>query len=142
MLQTAETSAENQIQEEPAYFRDLNLDQIIDDITAGMQEYNLKPFFFTPLHSEDAIRYRQEIMRDLEGEILFKKIKTFAKCIYELAARMQQICERLAQPESYTYKIIRSPADGLAYAIHIVQKYGLTYDCLKERIRHESISDV
>lgn len=102
LFQATETSQEKQIQEEPAYFRDLNLDQIIDSITAGMQEYNLKPFFFTPLNSEDAIRYRQEIMRDLEGEILFKRIQAFARCIYEIATRMQHICEHLAQPESYT----------------------------------------
>lgn len=29
----------------PAYFSDTNLDQIIALVTAGKEEYNLKPFF-------------------------------------------------------------------------------------------------
>ena len=65
--------------EQPAFFVDLNLDQVIDAITASKQDYNLKPFFYTPLRDADAIQYRHEIMRELENESLLEHIKSFAK---------------------------------------------------------------
>jgi len=85
--------------EAPVFFVDLNLDQIIDAITAGRQEYHLKPFFYTSLHDIDAIKYRHEIMRDLENSILFDHIQSFAQ-------KMRAMREHLTQADKlhYTYQ--------------------------------------
>lgn len=75
--------AEDRIPEEapaePAFFPDLNLDQVVEAVTAGKQEYDLKPFFYATLHDADAIHYRQEVMQDLEEETLLGDITAFAE---------------------------------------------------------------
>jgi len=65
--------------QEPDFFPDLNLDQVLQSITAGRQEYDLRPFFCTSLHSVEAIAYRHEVLRDLDGKALFGQLESFAQ---------------------------------------------------------------
>ncbi len=81
----------------PAFFTDLNLDQIINTVTAGRQEYNLEPFFYTPLNDIDSIQYRHEIMLDLENKALFEYIKSFTQ-------KMRTMREHLVQADKLHYK--------------------------------------
>jgi len=92
-----EDSRNRETREAPACFADLNLDQIVDAITAGKQEYNLKPFFHTPLKDVDAIKYRHEIMQDLENDSLFENIKAFADTLRTMR-------QHLALVDKLTYK--------------------------------------
>ena len=81
----------------PPCFVDLRLDQIVDAITASKEEYNLKPFFYTPLNDIDAVKYRQEVFQDLENRKLFEHIELFAQ-------RMRAMREYLAQANKLHYK--------------------------------------
>jgi hypothetical protein len=80
--------------EEPNFFPDLNLDQVIDSMTGGRQEYNLKPFFHTPLRDIDDILYRHEVMQDLENGNLLENIKSFASKMI-LARRYLALVKKL-----------------------------------------------
>jgi DNA mismatch repair protein MutS len=111
--------------QEPLFFRDLNLDQIIDAVTASKEEYNLKPFFYTSLHEIDAITYRHEVSQDLENTILFKYITSFAQ-------KMRAMRVHLAQADKLSYKyqkqrwfldavgIYRDAVNGLVADISLV----------------------
>jgi DNA mismatch repair protein MutS len=81
----------------PEFFRDLNLYQIVDAITAGRDEYNLKPFFYARLTGLAAIAYRHEIMVDLEHDALFQSIKAFS-------FRMHSMRVHLTAAEKSYYK--------------------------------------
>ncbi|MBN1933589.1 MAG: DNA mismatch repair protein MutS, partial [Anaerolineae bacterium] len=79
LYENTQTGSAVEAAQEPASFADLNLDQVINAITAGRQEYNLKPFFYAPLHDAGTIGYRQQVMQDLEDESLLDHIKSFAQ---------------------------------------------------------------
>ena len=64
--------------ESTEFFTDLNLDQIVASITAGREEYNLTPFFYTPLRRVETINYRHDILRDLENPAILGHIRSFA----------------------------------------------------------------
>ena len=121
-------SAQKEAPEAPNFFGDLNLDQIVASITAGKEEYNLKPFFHTPLPDVDAIQYRHEVLRDLEQETLFAQIKTFER-------NLRHMREHLAQAEKLYY-----PGQKKAWFLDAIKIYcdtvkGLVRDLAEDDLR-------
>jgi hypothetical protein len=55
--------------EEPAFFSDLNLDQVVEAVVGGRVEYELKSFFYALLRDVDAVEYRHEVFREFETGI-------------------------------------------------------------------------
>ena len=83
-----EADEQRESREAPQFFPDLNLDQIVDTITSGRNEYALKPFFYLPLSNVETIRYRQDICRDLENPDLLRLIRSFAEDMRNMRAHL------------------------------------------------------
>ena len=83
--------------EPPEFFADLNCDQIVDAITVGRDEYDLKPFFYACLQRVDAIQYRHEVMQDLESPSLYQRVNFFA-------AKMREARDHLVRVQKLYYK--------------------------------------
>lgn len=73
----APNSGPSLLREPPDYFRDLHLDAIVDEILAGREASTLRPFFLTPAQDSGTIRYRQQVMRDLENPQLNEAVSRF-----------------------------------------------------------------
>jgi DNA mismatch repair protein MutS len=65
----------------PDFFVDLNLDQVVNAVIYGKEEYELAPHFYTPLHEKDEILYRQQVMKDLQKNSLFAAVQKFAESL-------------------------------------------------------------
>ena len=74
-------------------------------------------------------------------KLLTKVMQLDALCVYvtfvdELASLGEQVVSMMStivpeNPAERTYKVVRKPADGLAYALAIAEKHGLTYERLR-----------
>jgi DNA mismatch repair protein MutS len=83
--------------EEPDFFVDLNLGQVLASLLAGREQYELKPFFYTPLHDVAAVRHRHEVLRDLEQPDVLESITRFASAMGRTRAHVAQV-EKLHHP--------------------------------------------
>jgi DNA mismatch repair protein MutS len=77
--------------EEPDFFADLNLDQVLESMTAGRGQYELEPLFWTPLHEADAVRYRHEVLRDLEKREVLESVNRFAETMRRMRQHLEQV---------------------------------------------------
>ena len=86
------------IAKEPDHFKDLNLDQVVNEITSRKEEYQLKAFFYSPLHDINTIEYRHEVFRDLENPALLGIVLAFSR-------KMRDMREHLTQIDKLSYQL-------------------------------------
>jgi len=82
--------------------------------------------------------------RFLGTKLLTRVMRLDALCVYitfvdELASLGEQVVSMMStivagNPAERTYKVVRKPADGLAFALALAEKYDLTYPRLRARL--------
>jgi len=87
----------------PDSFTDLHLDQVVDKMTEGKEQYNLKPFFYAYLQDSAAIVYRQQVMRELELRDVMSAINEFAWSMQRMRRMLKEAkdCQYLYQQERF-----------------------------------------
>ncbi len=92
---------------------------------------------FSSATLEDALSLAEQLMTRI---VCLGAIAVYVTFMDEIASLGPETVSMMStvqkdDPAERTYKILRQEADGLAYAIHIAEKYGLTYESLSRRLR-------
>lgn len=111
------------IETRPDYFGDLNIDQIVDGIVAGRDEYDLRPLLNAPLRRPDAIRYRNEVFHDCRQPAIASSLLRFAE-------QMRTVRQKLVQAKKLSEKRQRQ-----AWLLDAVELYCLACTALREALR-------
>lgn len=97
LFHDCELPADLQQRQVPEFFSDLNIDQIVDSITTGRDEYNLRPYFYVTLNCVETVKHRQDVFQGFANPALLDGVRSFA-------ASMRAMRAHLATREKSYYK--------------------------------------
>ncbi len=82
---------------EPDFFGDLRLDQVVNALIRGRDEYRLAALLYHPLRSVETVNYRHQVMRDLEREPVRAAVDAFATGMGRMRTHLH-LAEHLRHP--------------------------------------------
>ena len=79
----------------PGFSFDVGLDRVVEGMLAGLDRYRLEPVAYRRLSSPEAVRFRQDVFRDVEESALAERLRVFGDRMtavrrdLDLAARLR-----------------------------------------------------
>jgi DNA mismatch repair ATPase MutS len=73
----------------PDFFADLNLELIVNAVTARREEYNLKPLFYTPVTDAATVKYRQQVMKEIEHDAVMEATVSFSEKMRKVRSNLK-----------------------------------------------------
>jgi hypothetical protein len=91
---------------------------------------------FTSTTLADAIVLGKRVMERILDLDILSVCVTFIDELAALGPKVVSMASTVVpeDPAQRTFKIVRKPADGKAYAVFVAERYGLTFDQIRERL--------
>lgn len=99
LFPTAESMREPLRNDPPDFFKDLHLTDLIGQAAVDRAGADLRAYYYTMLRDTGVIRYRQEVLRELEIEETRKAVSDFAVSVFEVRHFLGQFHDSYSQPE-------------------------------------------
>jgi hypothetical protein len=112
--------------QEPPYFGDLHLDDIVAAVTGGKDQPEIARVFSEPLRDVAAITYRHDVFRDLEDADLLDAVRSFCRA-------MDTVRRRLGHSSKGRYEV-----DMDRWLLSSADAFRIAVDDLCERLRPAS----
>ncbi len=108
---------QNLVKDMPDFFRDLQLDYLVERICETAKGYRMYPYFYTLPESKEVISYRQQVGQDMESE--------------ELCSVMRKFCRRLKESEK-VYNLSLESKGEVSSATYHLQAATLYWEAVRE----------